>query len=157
MEKALINYFVELHDIYHYTLEVKAAFRAIYKLKKYKEEIDRRPPEYLEKHKNEIREKLDDLNEKARKGQYFIENERRDETDNPDALTSRIFKRIAEQNKLPLPIIVPGKPNPPRERLPLPRWSDERKKLYNEIYEIILTYPKLAGDELIQKFEEILD
>ena len=157
LEKVLKKYFVELHDIYHYALEVKGAFRAIYKLKKYKEEIERRPLEYKEKHKNEIAARLDKLDEQARKGQHFIENERRDAADNPDALTSRLFEHFAEQNESPLPSIVPDKSKQPRKRLPLPQWSDERKKLYNEIYEIILANPKLAGDELIEKFEEILD
>ncbi len=41
-------------------------------------------------------------------------------------------------------------------RLPKPNWSKECKKLYNKICKIIRANPKLSGEELIRKFEEVI-
>ena len=155
LEIALREYFVELHNIYHYALEIKGAFHARNRLKKFEQKVENHPTEYREKHNEEHSKKLAELKENANKKEYIIYMGRLKVRDNPEALTSRIFKQITQNNES-TPSDTLGKSNPSRTRLPLPRWSDERKKLYNEIYEIILANPKLAGDKLIEKFEESL-
>ena len=151
-EESLQKYFKELARLCHNASDIRNAFKATAQPQNRKHEIERHTLEYQETHKAEHDAELAALNKKATEKQAFIDQERQAAKDNPDAITSRVFKEIeANAPSLPDPdsTITP----PP---LPLQHWSKETKKLYEDIYEIILANPLLKGEALLDKIKEVL-
>ncbi len=151
-ESALGKYFAVLKKLYNYASGVRNAFKATNDPEKLRQEIARHTPEYQETHKAEHDAELAKMTDKAEKQQDKIDSIRREAEKNPAEMTSRVFEQIdAENSSIPI-----TDPTPPPKRLPLPNWSPDKTKLYNEIHEIILANKKLSGVELIEKFEEVL-
>lgn len=148
-ETKIKNYFEELYNLYRYASEVRSAFNAIKEPEIFMQKIEAHTPAYQKTHRAEHDAELDRLLEKAEKKQEFIDEERQAVKDEPETIFSQVFKHIDEKNP---PCVIKFTPPP----LSLTSWSEETKKLYEDIHEIILANPKLSGEKLLDKINKEL-
>ena len=151
-ETKLREYFEELYKLYRYASDVRSAFQAMNQPEIFMRKIEAHTPEYQKTHRAEHDAELNKLLDKAEERENFINEERKAAKANPSTIFSQVFEQIDRTVEL----LEPDFNSTPPPIFPLQHWSKETTKLYEEIYEIILANPKLAGEKLLDKLKEEL-
>ena len=165
-EAKLREYFEELHKLYHGAADIRSAFREKNKPIIAEQIFSQHPLEYQKKHKVEHDEEIVSLTKKAASADKKI-NKRIDEARGKadSSFWLKVYQRTIDEAKK-IPTDPPEELNPirggtdnsvtPQKKFPPSGWSREKKKLYAEIYEVIIKNPKLAGEKLLDKIKEEL-
>ncbi len=112
LEDALKKYFAELTELYRHASNVRSAFNATERPQIFLAEIERHTPEYQDTHIAEHEAELAALESAAAEKQRLIDKQRKESQNNPAAISSRVFEKIAEQ--FDASDIEDDNPQPPR-------------------------------------------
>ena len=97
LEDALKKYFAELTELYRHASNVRSAFNATERPQIFLAEIERHTPEYQDTHIAEHEAELAALESAAAEKQRLIDKQRKESQNNPAAISSQVFEKIAEQ------------------------------------------------------------
>ena len=155
LEKALSDYFKELHDIYHAASEVRSALKAIEAPDKFETEFKNKSNAYRKSHRTEYDAEYTRLIKNAKASVSKIQSARQEAEQNPNSALSRVVLRIA---KTQIKFSPPGLLESPGEQKQFPpvHWRRDKRAFYHAIESIIIDNPKLAGQALLDKIKEEL-
>ncbi len=97
LEDSLREYFKELYKLYHFASDARSAFNATKRPENFLAGIELHTPEYQDTHLAEHEAELAALESTAAEKKQFIDEQRQEAQDNPVAISSQVFEKIAEQ------------------------------------------------------------
>lgn len=156
-ETALKKYFMELHDIYHTSSEVRSAYKAINAPKEAEAEFNKQSAPYRKSHQAAHEEKIIKLKKDAVTAEKKISSLRKEAEQNRETPWSRVVTRMTENQPEPNPPPTASNPPPDKsKKFPPSKWSNKQRNVYWDIERIVLDNPKLAGKALLDKIKEEL-